>query len=55
MHEYKISHPEEFYSDWKSASNKLRNGRIKHWDHELKIAKIDLSKAQKEAKKCGID
>lgn len=38
-HEYKIKNPQEFYSDWDSISERIQNGRIKHWQKEIDIAK----------------
>lgn len=46
-HLYKIAHPEEFYSDWNDVPEETQEGRIKHWQKEVKIARRNKKAAER--------
>ena len=50
-HEYKISHPEEFYEDWNQRNEKTNAGRIKHWEKEIKTFKKNIESRENELKR----
>lgn len=55
LHKNKIAHPEDSYSDWDEIDQKIKLGRLKHWEHEIKILSQDLENAKKEESNRGKD
>lgn len=45
-HEYKIQHPEEFYSDWNEVEPDIQEGRLGHWKKEIMISRRNLAAAE---------
>ncbi|MBQ6006185.1 MAG: hypothetical protein IJL14_08060 [Selenomonadaceae bacterium] len=52
IHQYKIEHPWESYSDWFSEP-KSQTGRIRHWQHEIEKFKESIQNRVDELKKRG--
>lgn len=47
-HERKIEHPEKVYDDWETASEEKRDGRLKHWKHELQTFRKNILDRERE-------
>ena len=55
LHKNKIAHPEDSYSDWNETDRKIKLGRLKHWEHEIKVLSRDLENAKREESSRGKD
>ena len=52
IHQYKIEHPYESYSDWFSEPDR-QPGRIKHWQKEIENMEESIQNRVDELKKRG--
>lgn len=47
-HEHKISHPEEYYADWDTYSSEEKKRRLRHWEHEIEVAHLNIQNRRAE-------
>ena len=52
IHQYKIEHPWESYSDWFSQPES-QNGRIRHWQKEIENMEESIQNRVEELEKRG--
>ena len=48
LHEDKIAHLEQYYSDWFDTDPIINVGRIKHWEKEIDNFKLGIANRLKE-------
>ena len=52
-HKDKIANPETYYDDWDVVSDKVRRGRIKHWEKEIRNFERSIAEREDELKRRG--
>lgn len=55
LHNYKIQHPEEFYNNWDQYSEKIKKGKLHHWEKEIPTFQENIRQRKEELKRRGED
>lgn len=52
-HKEKIANPEKYSSDWEDCPVRKREGRLRHWQHEIDTAEVSIARCRNEIKSRG--